>query len=254
MLFENQRTLFGYLRTMPLQAVHFCIVIMTNTNEQNIASENRITVLLAEESKLVREAWSLVMKKDPRFQITAGCGTAESALLQAKNSHPSVFVFEVKPPGLSGMEMLPLVRKYSPGSRILVISVYTFQNIARELMEAGAAGFVTKTSSASEMLQAIVKIEQGETYVCREIKNHHRDRFHDDEDAAVRLSRLTLREMEIVVGLRNGMKAPQIAEELKLSGLTVENHRIAILKKLRLNDASELVDFISEHQLQNQVF
>jgi DNA-binding NarL/FixJ family response regulator len=247
-LFENQRTLFDYPRTYRVLGAHLCIVFMTYTNYKEFTSDKRVTVLLAEESKLVREAWSLILRKDPRFQIIAGCGSPESALLQAKKMQPEIIIFEVKPPGLSGIEILPLLRKYSPESKVLAVSLYTIPNIARELMQAGASGFLTKTSASTELTEAMLKIVQGENYLCREIKNHHREEFKNAEDAETRLGRLNLREIEIIIGLKNGLDVKEIAEELKITVIAVEDRCLGLLKKLRLKETSELVDIIREHQ------
>src|SRR5438309_4112807 len=113
---------------------------------QNNSDDKKITILLAEGRRIVRDAWSFILKKNTRFQVIAECGSPESALLQARDLRPDIIILEIKPPELSGIEMVSLVRKFSPNSKTLGVSLYTFPNIAREVMKAGASGYITKTS------------------------------------------------------------------------------------------------------------
>src|SRR5947208_3484363 len=98
-------------------------------NQTNNSKGNRISILVVEDRRLVREAWSFILDKDERFRVLADCGSLESALLQAKMLHPDIVLLDIRPPGLSGIEVVPLIRKFSPGSKILCVSQYTFPHI-----------------------------------------------------------------------------------------------------------------------------
>ncbi|MFL5808455.1 MAG: response regulator [Flavisolibacter sp.] len=203
--------------------------------------------MLAEERRLVREAWSYILNKDARFQVIAECGSPESALLQARDLRPDIIIQEIKPPELSGIEMVSLVRKFSPGTKVLGVSLYTFPNIAREVMMAGASGYLTKTSSLEEMLQAVIGISEGEDYLCSEIKKVHKERPAESSDPKVMLGQLSIREIEIVIGIKNGFTSCKIAVQLNITKSTVEKHRYNILKKLNLNEDPELVAFVNKN-------
>jgi DNA-binding NarL/FixJ family response regulator len=222
--------------------------LITNDKSKNILERKPITILVAEGRRLVREAWGFILNKDNRFRVIAECENFESAVLQAKNLRPDVVILDIQPPGLSGIEMMPLVRKYSPGSKILSVSTYSFPNIARELMQAGASGYLTKTSSLEEMLEAIIQVRNGEKYICREIRKTIKEQLKGSDDPTIRLSRLSLREIEVIIGVRDGFTSREIALQLKITAKTVEMHRYHILKKLKLNNASELVDFFNKNQ------
>jgi DNA-binding NarL/FixJ family response regulator len=230
--------------------VHFCTVFMKLLNIKPVSANNPITILLEEERRLVREAWTLVLNRDPLFRVIAECGDCESALLKAKELHPDVIILDIVPPGLSGVEMIPLFRKYSPGSKILIVSLYTFPDIARKLLQAGASGYLTKTSPLEEMFEAIIKVKEGEKYLCREISRTIKDQAEESDDPKIRLSRLSIRELEVIAGVKSGATSREIAQDLKITPKTVEIHRFRILRKLQLKNSSELVDFFNRHQAQ----
>ena len=227
--------------------MHFYMVIMRQINQKYYSGGEKITILLAEDRRLVREAWSFILKKDPRFQVVAECACPESTFHQARDLRPDIIILEIKPPELSGIEMVSLVRKFSPGSKILGISLYTAPDTVREVMKAGASGYLTKTSPLEEMLEAIIEIMDGENYLCSEFKKTPREQPEDSDDPALLMSQVSLRETEIIAGIKNGLASCKIAGQLNIAGLTVEKHRSSILKKLKLNEDAELVDFLNNN-------
>ena len=221
---------------------------MIQTDSENIISDKRTTVLLAGERELVRKAWRWIFREEVCFHVIAECGTPESAILQAKKLKPAIIVQEIKPPGLSGIEAVPLFQKFSPGSKILGVSRYSFSNIAKELLKAGITGFITKTTSAEEMLQATKEISEGKNYVSQDLTRSLRC-FKDSEDPLERLNRLSISEIEVLIGMKNGVTCEEIAQELNITTTMVEIYRYHILKKLRLMEAADLSDFLNEHRM-----
>jgi DNA-binding NarL/FixJ family response regulator len=207
-----------------------------------------LTILIADDHKLVREAWSLILNSDERFRVIAECPNAESAIMQVKDLRPDVVIMDINMPGMNGVEAIPFIRKFSPISKILGVSCYTFPDIARKMIIAGASGYVTKNSSKQEMFDAIEEIMEGKKYLCKEIKTLIEQRLNGGDDPKVRLSALSVREIEIISAVRKGLTSKEIAEEFKLAVKTVEIHRYKILKKLKLNNTAELVDFFNRHQ------
>src|SRR6476469_3355780 len=207
-----------------------------------------ITIMIVDDHKLVREAWTMILNDDPRFEVIADCPNAESAIMEVKELRPDVVIMDVNMPGMNGVEAIPFIRKFSPISKILGVSCYTFPDIARKMIIAGASGYVTKNSSKQEMFDAIEEIMEGKKYLCKEIKTLIEQRLNGGDDPKVRLSALSVREIEIISAVRKGLTSKEIAEEFKLAVKTVEIHRYKILKKLKLNNTAELVDFFNRHQ------
>ena len=207
-----------------------------------------ITIMIVDDHKLVREAWVMILNSDQRFKVIAECPNAESAIMQVKDVRPSVVIVDINMPGMSGLDAVPHIRKFSPASKILAVSCYSFPDIARKIIQAGALGYVTKNSSKDEMMLAITEIVKGYRYLCEEIKSLVKERKDGADDPKTLLSSLSLRQIEIISAIRIGQTSKEIAEHLKLAPKTVEIHRYKILKKLKLNNAAELVNFFNKHQ------
>ena len=207
-----------------------------------------ITILVADDHKLVREAWSFILNNDDRFKGIAECPNAESAIMQVKDLRPDVVIMDINMPGMNGIEAIPFIRKFSPISKILGVSCYTFPDIARKMIIAGASGYLTKNSSRDEMFHAIIEVMAGKKYLCKEIKSLIEESINGTDDPKVRLSTLSVREIEIISAVRKGLTSKEIAQEFRLAPKTVEIHRYKILKKLKLSNSAELVDFFNKHQ------
>lgn len=209
----------------------------------------KITILIADDHTLVRETWSFILNNDPRFQVVAECGSGEEAVELARNLRPNIVIMDINLPGINGIEATHQIRKFSPASKILGVSLHTQPTYARKMMQKGASGYVTKNSSREEMYKAIIEIHNGKKYICEEIKNILSEQVISGEEPQSGLNSLSQREIEIITLIKNGHSSKEIAESLNISVKTVEVHRYNILKKLNLKNAASLVNFINNSQL-----
>ena len=152
----------------------------------------------------------------------------------AKNLRPAIVIMDINLPGINGIEATQLIRKYSPGSKILGVSLHTQPTYARKMMQKGAMGYVTKNSSREEMFRAIIEVYHGKKYVCEEIKNILSEQVISGNDQPSGLNALSQREIEIIQFIKKGHSSKEIADALSISVKTVEVHRYNILKKLNL--------------------
>ena len=150
---------------------------------------------------------------------------------------------------VNGFEATKLVRKYSPGSRIIGISMHSMPAYARRMLQMGAMGYVTKNSSKDELLAAIIEVNNGEKYVCDEVKNILAQQELVEEGGAPDMNVLSRREIDVVQLIKEGLSSKEIAVRLEISLKTVEVHRYNILKKLNLKNTAALVNFINTHGL-----
>ena len=207
----------------------------------------QISILVTDDHKLIREAWVSIINRDPRFFVIAECGSGEEAIALAKQFHPDVVIMDINLPGISGIETIPLIRKFSPASKILGISMHTQPTYAKKMMKKGAMGYVTKNSSREEMFNAIVEINNGGKYICEEIKNIFWEQ--SETESPTGFNSLSDREIEVIGLIKKGHSSKEIAEMLSLSVKTVEVHRYHILRKLNLKNAASLVNFIHQSEL-----
>jgi two-component system invasion response regulator UvrY len=119
---------------------------------------------------------------------------------------------DINLPGMNGIEATQQIRKYSPGTKILGVSLHTQPTYARKMIQKGAMGYVTKNSSREEMFKAIVEIQDGKKYICDEIKNILSDQVIGGEDQQTGLNSLSQREIEIISYIKRGNSSKEIAE------------------------------------------
>jgi two-component system invasion response regulator UvrY len=210
----------------------------------------KITILIADDHTLVRETWSFILNTDDRFKVIAESGSGEEAVELAKQLRPNIVIMDINLPGMNGIEATQLIRKYSPASRILGVSLHTQPTYARKMIQKGAMGYVTKNSSREEMFKAIMEVQQGRRYICDEIKNILSEQVINGEDQQTGLNALSQREIEIINFIKKGFSSKEIAESLDISVKTVEVHRYNVLKKLNLKNSASLVNFINNSQLE----
>jgi len=150
---------------------------------------------------------------------------------------------------MNGFDATRQIRKFSPGSKVIGISMHTMPAYARRMLQMGAMGYVTKNSSKDEMINAIVEVNNGKKYVCEEVKNILAQQELEDESGTPDMNVLSRREIEIVQLIKEGLSSKEIAQRLDISLKTVEVHRYNILKKLSLKNTAALVNFINVHGL-----
>ena len=205
----------------------------------------KITILIADDHKLIRETWTYILNSDIRFEVVAECGDAEQAVELAKELSPNIILMDINMPPFNGFEATEQIRKVSPDSKIIGVSMHSQPAYAKKMLQVGAKGYVTKNSSKEEMFNAITEVYNGNKYVCDEIKTIISDQLLDDNNDAPSVNSLTEREMQIIHHIRKGHSSKEIASQLDISLKTVEVHRHNILKKLKLKNSASLVNFIN---------
>lgn len=205
----------------------------------------KITILLVDDHKLVRESWSFILNSDPRFQVIGETSDVVEAVEIAKEKKPKIVLMDINMSPINGFEGTKRVRKYSPGSRIIGISMHSMPAYARRMLQTGAMGYITKNSSKDEMLKAIIEVSEGRKYVCEEVKNILAQQELEEDSGKPDMNALSRRELDVVKLIREGMSSKEIALQLDISLKTVEVHRYNILKKLNLKNTAALVNFIN---------
>jgi DNA-binding NarL/FixJ family response regulator len=209
----------------------------------------KITILLVDDHKLIRDSWSFILNSDPRFLVIGETSSGDEAIEIAKNKRPQIVLMDVNMTPLNGFDATKLVRKYSPGSKVIGISMHSMPAYARRMLQMGAMGYVTKNSSKDEMIAAIIEVNAGKKYVCDEVKNILAQQELEPENGLPDMNVLSRREIEIVQLIKEGMSSKEVALRLDISLKTVEVHRYNILKKLNLKNTASLVNFINAQGL-----
>jgi DNA-binding NarL/FixJ family response regulator len=205
----------------------------------------KLTILIADDHKLIRETWSYILNSDTRFEVVAECGDAQSAVEMAKLKRPNIVLMDINMMPFTGFEATEKIRKLSPASKIIGVSMHSQPAYAKKMLQVGATGYVTKNSSREEMFKAIIEVYKGNKYICDEIKNIISHQMLDEKNEEPNIHSLTEREVQIINFIKQGDSSKEIADTLDISLKTVEVHRHNILKKLRLKNTAALVNFIN---------
>ena len=210
---------------------------------------SKISVLLVDDHKLIRESWNLLLSTDDRFEIVGETSDVEQATAVAASRKPQVVLMDINMTPVNGFEATKQVLKQSPHSQVIGVSMHSMPAYARRMFQVGARGYVTKNSSKDELFQAIEEVVAGNKYICEEIKNILAHQELDEDNEYPDMNSLSKREIEVVSQIRQGFSSKEIAQRLEISLKTVEVHRYNILKKLKLKNTAALVNFINAQGL-----
>jgi DNA-binding NarL/FixJ family response regulator len=147
---------------------------------------------------------------------------------------------------ISGFEATERIKKVSPNTKVIGVSMHSQPAYAKKMLQIGAKGYVTKNSSKEEMIKAILEVNDGSRYVCEEIKNNISELVLEENKDVPNVNALTEREIQIINLIKEGQSSKEIASTLNISLKTVEVHRHNVLKKLKLKNSASLVNFINQ--------
>jgi DNA-binding NarL/FixJ family response regulator len=205
----------------------------------------KITVLIVDDHTLIRETWSFLLGRNENFEVIAEVGDGQRAIDIARDKRPNIVLLDINMTPLNGFDVLKMIRKQSPGSKVIAVSMHSQPAYAKKMLRMGAKGYITKNSPRQEMLDAIMEVYNGNTYICQEVKNILSDQMLNEEDTAAGLNQLSEREIEVINQIRDGLSSKEIADRLAISIKTVEVHRHNILKKLKVKNTASLINFIN---------
>jgi DNA-binding NarL/FixJ family response regulator len=205
----------------------------------------KITILLVDDHKLIRDSWSFILNSDPRFLVVGETSSGEESVVIARDKKPSIILMDVNMTPVSGFDATRQIHKISPDSKIIAVSMHTMPAYAKRMIQLGAMGYVTKNSSKEEMINAIVEVNRGKKYICHEVKTILAEQELDENADMGDINNLSRRELDIIKLIKEGRSSREIALDLEISLKTVEVHRYNILKKLKLKNTASLVNFIN---------
>lgn len=198
-----------------------------------------ISILLVDDHPVVREGYRRLLERRPDFRVCAEADDAKLAYRLYKERQPRVVVMDLALPGAGGLEALRHIKEWDKQARILIFSMHAGAAFALKAFEAGALGYVTKSSDPGELIAAVAEAAQGRRYLSEDIARAVAvDRLGGAHSA---VEDLGPREMEILRLLALGFDSDAIAGMLNLSHKTVRNHHYAIKSKIGARNDAHLV-------------
>src|SRR5436190_8943787 len=201
----------------------------------------KIRILLADDHAVVRQGFKLILGAQPDMEIVGEAGNGREAVELAEKLRPDVAVVDVAMPELNGIEATRRIGETAPRTRVLALSMHKDSVYVREILRAGARGYLLKDQIDSDLLAAVRAVARGEGYlspaVSDAVLNDYRKHVSDPIDL------LTSREREVLQMIAEGKTNKEIATILNLSVYTVDAHRGRIMEKLNLHSVNEVVRF-----------
>lgn len=203
-------------------------------------------ILLADDHAVLRSGLRLLLENQPDLLVVGEAATGSEALGLAESLQPDLILLDLSMPQLGGLDVLPLLTKNCPRTKILILTMHNDPQYLRRALKNGASGYVLKKAADSELLSAVEAVLRGEVYVHPSMTralledllpagssqnlNDLWDSLSDREQAVLKLVAL-------------GHTSAEIAEQLILSGKTVETYRARGMEKLGLSNRAALVRF-----------
>lgn len=210
---------------------------------------SKISIMIIDDHTLIRETWSFLLNKNSNFDVVAEVGNGHDAIEQVKDLRPNIILLDINMAPINGFDILKSIRKLSPGSKVIGISMHSQPSYTKKMLRLGAKGYVTKNSPRQEMLDAIVQVHNGNTYICQEVKNILSEQILTDEEDIPSFKTLSERELEVIHLIRDGLSSKEVAARLQIAIKTVEVHRHNILKKLKVKNTASLINYINANGL-----
>ena len=204
----------------------------------------RLRILLADDHTVVRQGLRRVLEARPEWDVVAEAGGGREAVRLAEESTPDVAILDVAMPLLNGIEAVRQIVRKVPGTRVLVLSMYSDEAYVTQMLRAGASGYLLKDSADVDLLHAVEAVSKGKSFFSPAIARVIADdyiRHLADRGITDRYESLSEREREIFQLIAEGRTNKEIAALLFLSPSTVDTHRSRIMEKLDVHSAAEIV-------------
>lgn len=211
-----------------------------------------LRIMIADDHDLMRRGLKTLLETQPGWEICAEATKGREAIAKAENLRPDVVIIDICMPELNGIEASRQIRKVSPRTEVLVLSVHHSEHLIREALDAGARGFVVKSDADSEIVSAVEALSNHRpffTSYATEMLLAGRSRDGGSRPPELAGERLTSREREIVQLLAEGRTSKEIATTLNISAKTAETHRANIMRKLEFHSVGEIVRYAVRNQI-----
>ena len=204
-----------------------------------------VTILLADDHHVVRQGLRMLLEAQGDFRVVAEVGDGLEAVKLTERFTPSVLIVDVMMPGLNGLEVTRQVGQRSPRTRVIILSMYSNEAYVLEALRNGAAGYVLKESTATDLVRAVHEVAAGRRYLSPPLSEHAIEAYLEKaQDTPLDLyETLTTREREVLQLAAEGRTNADIAAALFVSPRTIETHRAHLMRKLDLHAQADLIRY-----------
>ena len=204
-----------------------------------------IRIVLVDDHALVRQGFRRILEDDPELQIVGEAGNGLDAVALVKKTDPDVVVMDMAMPEMNGLHATMELVKQRPGTKVLILSMYSDEQYVRNALDAGARGYILKNAIENDLVRAVKAVAAGDQYLSPElstllIRAIKTGAFEHSSDP---YDKLTQREKQVLQLIAHGKSNKEIAVMLDLSVNTVAVHRANLMSALGVHKTAELVLF-----------
>ena len=205
----------------------------------------KVKIYLVDDQAMIRAALKSFLSQREPFEVVGSNGDPRKALEEIRTLRPEVVVLDITMPGLSGLDLLPMIRKSLPRTRVVMLTHHEGESFVEQALQAGAEGYLSKDSDPAELALAITAVHRGDPYVSPKVASGLVGGLRNRRDAAAappksRIGTLTARERQVFQLLAIGKSNKEVATALEMSLGTAKKHRENLQRKLQCNSAAEL--------------
>ena len=202
-------------------------------------------IFVADDHEVVRKGLISLLEAQPGWEVCGEAGDGREAVEKASELKPDITILDIGMPSLNGLEATRQILKVNPDAKILILTLHDSDSVVREVLNAGARGFLLKSDAARDLVAAAEALRRDKTYFTSKVAAMVLEGYLKGgvtpSPAQVTRNRLTPREREIVQLLAEGKSTKEVAVALGLSVKTAETHRSNIMRKLQIHSVSDLV-------------
>lgn len=219
---------------------------MSQSHLTVIGDGRLISVFLVDDHELVRAGIRRILEDVKGIKVVGEAHCGEDAVKWCRTNNADVVLMDMNMPGIGGLEATRKMLRYNPDVKIIVLTVHTENPLPTKVMQAGAAGYLSKGTAPQEMLNAIRTVCSGQRYIALDIAQQMAlSQVMPDSDNP--FSTLSERELQIMMMITKGQKVTEISEQLNLSPKTVNSYRYRMFSKLNINGDVELTHLALRH-------
>lgn len=210
---------------------------------------SKVKVVLVDDHKLFRDGLQSLLNDSQQIEVVKAYASSEDLLNNLKNLQTDIIVTDISMGDKNGIELTEFMTREVPCIKMMILSMHNNEEFILKALEAGAKAYLPKDIAGSELIDAILKVHQGEEYYNQMISNTIMKglarKGHDEKEISV----LTSRETDVLIHVANGLMNKEVADTLNISIRTVDCHKNNIMRKLQVNNTAELVKYAIRHNL-----
>jgi len=201
-----------------------------------------LRILIADDHEVARQGIRVLLESHPGWEVCAEAKDGREAVELASNSKPDIALLDIGMPNLNGLDAARQILAMSPAIRILILTMHDAEQVVREVLAAGARGFVLKSDAARDLVAAVDALQHRRTFFTTRVTQMVMNGYLHQEKESQPLAKavLTPREREVIQLLAEGKTSKEVAVALKLSVKTAETHRTNLMRKLDLHSVADL--------------